>query len=102
MIWVQQAPEVGLNLSAVMRQAVSQDGVAVSVSRAWWEDRTEGFEEYFDTLRKRVLFINPADIFCGQEECYAVKDGNTYYRDRDHLSLFAARQIVDEIKQQRQ
>jgi len=101
-IWVQQAPEVGLNLSAVMRQAVSQDGVAVSVSRAWWEDRTEGFEEYFDTLRKRVLFINPADIFCGQEECYAVKDGNTYYRDRDHLSLFAARQIVDEIKQQRQ
>jgi hypothetical protein len=49
-----------------------------------------------------VLFINPADIFCGQEECYAVKDGNTYYRDRDHLSLFAARQIVDEIKQQRQ
>ena len=96
-IWVQQAPEVGLNLSAVMRQAVSQQGVAVSVPRHWWRERTEGFEAYYDTLRDRVTFINPEALFCDSNDCYAVKDGVTRYRDRDHVSLSGAREIVEEM-----
>jgi len=95
--WVQQAPEVGLNLSAVMRQAVSKNGIAVSVPRVWWEERTKGFETYFDSLKGRVTFINPADFFCDTKDCYAVKDGITRYRDRDHMSLSAVREIVTEM-----
>ena len=96
-LWVQQAPEVGLNLSAVMRQAIAQQGNAVSVPKGWWEKRTAGFEEYFSQLKSRVVFINPADIFCDNSDCYAVKDGVSLYRDRDHMSLSAAYKIVEKM-----
>jgi len=96
-IWVQQAPEIGLNLSAVMRQAVSHEGLAVSAPRSWWKERTEGFEAYYDTLRDRVTFVNPEELFCDSTSCYAVKDGITRYRDRDHISLSGAREIVEEM-----
>jgi len=96
-IWIQQAPEVGLNLSVVMRQAVENEGNAISVSREWWKARTDGVESYFNMLRDRVVFIDPANIFCGESDCYAVKNGVSRYRDRDHMSLSAAREVVNEI-----
>ena len=99
-VWVQQAPEVGLNLSAAMREAVANNGESISVSRDWWEKRTEGFKEYYETLRE-VIFIDPASLLCDDQNCYAVKGGVTQYRDRDHISLSAARNIVVEMERQK-
>ncbi|KKD60425.1 acyltransferase [Grimontia sp. AD028] len=44
-----------------------------------------------------VIFLNPRNAFCNEEDCFAVKDGKALYFDEDHPSVVGARLLVDLI-----
>jgi len=99
-IWILQAPEVGPKLELQMRRALTNSGNAESVSKQWWAERMKHVRAYANTVFSKVLIYDPEEIFCDQSICYAVRDGVTMYRDRDHMSLSAARRIVSKIESQ--
>jgi len=99
-IWVLQAPEVGPKLEVQMRKALDNFGNASSVSRDWWSKRMAKVRAFAEEQKQNIQLYDPEEVFCGEQECFSVKDGVTLYRDRDHMSLSAARKIVAGIKQQ--
>jgi len=100
-IWVLQVPEVGPKLELQMRSAVnSENASASSVSVDWWKKRMSEARGYAQSKSKQIIIFDPQPLFCGDYECFAVKDGITLYRDRDHMSLSGARLIVNALKSQ--
>jgi len=97
-IWVLQVPELGPKLEILMREAYNKNGWAVSVSRNWWDKRIKSAKKLSQEINKKVIVYDPVNIFCNDVECHAIKEGTTYYRDRDHMSLSAARIIAEDIR----
>jgi len=98
-IWVLQVPEVGPKLELQMRLAASSESAsAPSVTVDWWRRRMSEVREYAESKSSKVLIFDPQPLFCDDIDCFAVKDGITFYRDRDHMSLSGARLIVNALK----
>jgi len=82
-----------------MRLAASSESAsAPSVTVDWWRRRMSEVREYAESKSSKVLIFDPQSLFCDDIECFAVKDGITFYRDRDHMSLSGARLIVNALK----
>ena len=97
-IWVLQVPEVGPKLETQMRIASqSENASAASVTLEWWRKRMKEVKEFSSSLPKEITVFDPESLFCGNETCFAVKNGITLYRDRDHMSLSAARLIASNL-----
>jgi len=99
-IWILQVPEVGPKLELQMRRALDDAGNAESVSKQWWVERMKYVRAYAKSVSNKVSIYDPEEIFCDESICYAVRDGVTMYRDRDHMSLSAAELIAGKIESQ--
>jgi len=100
-IWVLQVPEVGERLELLMKEAVDDPlASSVSVSVDWWNRRMSEVRDFAMTLPGNIQVYDPQDLFCGQENCYAIKSGVTLYRDSNHMSLAAARLIAKTLDEQ--
>ena len=98
-IWVLQVPEVGPKLETQMRIASqSENASAASVTLEWWRKRMKEVKEFSSSLPKEITVFDPESLFCRNKTCFAVKNGITLYRDRDHMSLSGARLIAKAIK----
>jgi peptidoglycan/LPS O-acetylase OafA/YrhL len=69
------------------------------VSRSWWETRNEFVRQHIYEFPEGTLVIDPTDLYCDDQECWAVKGGESLYFDHNHLSragmLPLARLIVN-------
>lgn len=69
----------------------------VGTDTKWYEARNNYFINHFDSTEypDNVHFINPKDVFCDKDNCYAVKDGVALYFDDDHPSLAGAEKLIN-------
>ncbi|TDR77868.1 acyltransferase family protein [Paludibacterium purpuratum] len=45
-----------------------------------------------------VKVLNPRDLLCDKNYCYAIMGGKLLYHDRHHLSLFGSRYLIEHMK----
>jgi peptidoglycan/LPS O-acetylase OafA/YrhL len=93
-VWVRQVPEVPAYISSMIRSLNGSD--APGVTRAWWERRREWSSNRFGELAPSVKILDPAESFCNESICYAIRHGTSWYRDRDHMSVAGARKLIEE------
>ncbi len=67
------------------------------VSYTWWSERSKFVKERISQIPKNVLVIDPEHFLCDKLNCFAAKNGITYYFDDNHLSLEGADLIAKEI-----
>lgn len=65
----------------------------------WFSKRNEVIISHFDNAEypNNVVFVKPHKYFCDRELCYAVKGGRAIYFDDDHLSVYGASVLVNEM-----
>ena len=96
-IWVMQPPEVGETMVDTLRSVTETHTSVVSVPYSWWLERS-GLAP--SMIKKMVsgdtILIWPEEALCtpANDACFAIKDGVSFYRDRDHLSIEGAKRIL--------
>jgi peptidoglycan/LPS O-acetylase OafA/YrhL len=45
----------------------------------------------------KVSIVDPFDVLCDETFCAAIKDGQVFYRDADHLSVFGSEYVIDRL-----
>ena len=93
-IWVRQAPEVPSHISSLIRGLDGSD--ALGVNRVWWERRRQWSSGRLRELAPSVTILDPAESICDESVCYAIQNGISWYRDRDHISLAGASRLINE------
>jgi hypothetical protein len=93
-VWVRQVPEVPAHISSVIRNLDGTD--APGVTRAWWEKRREWSSDRLGELAPSLTVLDPAESFCNESICYAIRNGTSWYRDRDHMSVAGAQKLIEE------
>lgn len=65
----------------------------------WYLRRNEVIRNHFDNAQypQNVVFVKPQDFFCSKDFCHASKDGRALYFDDDHLSVYGASRLVQDI-----
>ncbi len=89
-------PELPLHVEAAIFAAGGEAARdIVAVSRA---EHRRRFAEVLDRLGRmgdRVTVVDPADAYCDEAACYAVRDGVALYFDDNHPSAAGARRIPE-------
>ena len=97
---VLQAPELRRHVEEIIMEPGSR-GDRVGVTRRWWDERKAFVDSHLSELPSNVLVVDPTDLFCDSNSCYAVRDQQTLYYDADHLSLtgasYVARRVFETI-----
>lgn len=96
-VWIRQPPEVGSSIRELVSSLSDEYPSAMSVERKWWETRRSWSNEQIDVISKHGIVIDPAEIFCDLANCWALRDGISLYRDRDHLSLSGAELLIPRL-----
>jgi hypothetical protein len=86
-----QAPELPIEIRTIVFN--SKDGYE-GVSRKWWEQRMSYVTRRLDMVPSEVIIIDPKDIFCDEDYCYAVKNNKALYFDDDHLSVYGSKEVL--------
>ncbi|WP_282756058.1 acyltransferase family protein [Desulfuromonas thiophila] len=94
---VLQAPELPVDVEKLIYFYGRSTGTIPGSTREWWGKRNAFFMKQVNRFPDVVNIVNPADIFCDSQNCYAVIDGISMYFDDDHLSVFGAEKVVDKI-----
>ena len=71
-----------------------------SVKRPLYLMRMQPYRELIERVSSRyekVRVIDPAPFLCDESECFAFKDGNFLYADRDHFSRFGSMYVAQRI-----
>jgi len=91
---VLQAPELPRHINVFLKESLyNKDGIITDikgVDRDWWGKRTEYITEHIGQIPSQVHIIDPADLFCEGGDCFAVRNGISYYFDDDHPSVLGA------------
>lgn len=97
-IVVMQTPETPRRIRPTVYKFMSDDHSRIEgVPRAWWQQRSALAVETAQAFDPAVRILDPADLFCDGTTCYAGREGVAWYRDDNHLSLFGANIVVQEI-----
>jgi len=96
-ILVLQAPELPKPVDFLIMASKNTQGEINGVSYTWWSERSKFVKERISQIPKNVLVIDPEHFLCDKLNCFAAKNGITYYFDDNHLSLEGADLIAKEI-----
>jgi peptidoglycan/LPS O-acetylase OafA/YrhL len=88
-VLVLQAPELRRHVEEIIMDPGSR-GDRVGVTRRWWDERKAFVDSHLSELPPSVLVVDPTDLFCDSDACYAVRNQQTLYYDGDHLSTIGA------------
>jgi len=88
-VLVLQAPELRRHVEEIIMEPGSR-GDRVGVTRRWWNERKAFVDSHLSELPSSVRVVDPTDLFCDSDNCYAVRNQQTLYYDGDHLSVIGA------------
>jgi peptidoglycan/LPS O-acetylase OafA/YrhL len=94
---VLQAPELPVDVEKLILFDDQSTGTISGTSREWWNRRNEYFLSQLNRFPDDVNIIDPSDILCDEQSCYAVIDGVSMYFDDNHLSVSGADKVVNKI-----
>jgi hypothetical protein len=95
-------PELPDDISKLTWSAYkNEDGLLniVGTDLAWYEERNKYVITHFDNANYpvNVHLLKPQDVFCDDENCFAVKDGEPLYFDNNHPSKSGAAKLIELI-----
>ncbi|WP_374260325.1 acyltransferase family protein [Zoogloea sp.] len=93
---VLQAPELRKGIDDLALVEGERDAI-VGVPRAWWEARQAFVRSHLTELPPGVTVVDPAELFCDADKCYAARGGAADYFDDDHLSMHGAQRLAGRI-----
>jgi peptidoglycan/LPS O-acetylase OafA/YrhL len=104
-ILIESVPEVGWDPARLAARHLRLTGErmdALSTSFEAYRARTAEYRGYLDAIEDpRFIRFETAALFCGLPDapsrCVAINDGSLYYSDNNHLNLFGAERLVDEL-----
>lgn len=98
-IYVTQAPEVGISFEKLVYWTPANEGSQlIGITREWWDKRTRFFEGNIRSMVASLSsIVETSSLFCSDEYCYAGSNGVSYYFDDDHLSIAGALIVSEEI-----
>lgn len=92
-----QPPELPLYLDEIAFLHKNKNLPLKGVSRSWWNQRNSYVYESLTDLPTNVIIIDPIDSFCDQLYCYASDSKGYFYTDDNHLSVYGASIVVNEL-----
>lgn len=87
---VLQAPELPQRATDLIFKRRHQSGDLTGVPTAWWQQRNAWVSAHRATLPAGVTVVDPAELLCDAQNCYATRQGQALYFDDDHLSVSGA------------
>jgi peptidoglycan/LPS O-acetylase OafA/YrhL len=84
-IVVLQAPELPRPIEQLIFRLGQINSTIPGVTREWWNKRNEFVYTHLKDLPANVEVIDPADLLCNTEVCFAIKNKIPYYMDDNHL-----------------
>lgn len=94
---VLQAPRLPRDVEiVVLSQPESDDVPGISLKK--WREDSKGIYQAVTNFSDGILIVDPADSFCDDNWCYAVKDGKAMYFDTGHMSVEGAKILGAEIE----
>jgi peptidoglycan/LPS O-acetylase OafA/YrhL len=95
---VLQAPLPVLHIyEHLSRNMPDLSGSIPSRKREDWDLLYSSSKELLTLLNERVKVVDPADLFCDSDYCYATRDGISLYFDGDHISVEGGRIIAKHL-----
>lgn len=96
---VLQAPEVKADVHRLFRliDEEANEGTVVGAPRSWWRQRMQYVNDRRGEIPEGVIIIDPADLFCDDDNCYAIEKGTSLYFDDDHMSVEGASRVARHI-----
>lgn len=91
-----QAPELPKYMDYLIYRLDNSLSDIAGVEVDWWNKRAKYFYTQSKIFDEKVGFIDPANIFCDNNFCYAGKKGVSYYYDHNHMSVAGALEIARE------
>lgn len=92
-VLVLQAPLMDRHINYYIRRSMGRDDM-VSMSRDQWRGRYAGGYRLRTLVAPHAVVIDPADLLCDDETCYAIRGGVSQYFDDDHMSLMGVRPVA--------
>ena len=96
-IYVLQAPLLEKNVLDYIPRVGSKTASIKSSDLEDWNRSYSQMASVTNQLNESIYVINPTDYFCDENTCYALRDGRALYFDDDHMSLYGASLIAEEI-----
>ncbi len=95
-------PELHRNINQLIGKALRAENSLINIlgtDVAWYEERNKYIINHFDNSNypENVYLLKPQDVFCDENNCYAVKDGIPLYFDSHHPSIVGAAKLVELI-----
>lgn len=99
-------PELQRDINQLLGHAFRNRSSFVNVfgtDLAWYKERNKYFINHFDNSNypENVHLLKPQDVFCDEQNCYAIKNGVPLYYDDNHPSVLGAAKLVELIEDKR-
>lgn len=96
-------PELQQNIDQLIGMSFRNENSLTDIlgtGLAWYEERNKYIINHFDNSNypENVHLLKTKDVFCDEQNCYAVKDGVPLYFDDNHPSILGAARLVKLIK----
>lgn len=97
-------PELQRNINQLINTShrnKSNFNYILGTDLAWYKERNKYIINHFDNsiYPKNVHLLKSSNVFCDEQNCYAVKNGVPLYFDDDHPSILGATKLVELIKE---
>jgi hypothetical protein len=97
LIYLLEVPENGINpANCIGRPLYLGRRTSCEVSREMAEKRQAAYREGVRTI-SGLTILDPFPVFCSEQVCEVLREGNTLYTDHTHLSVFGAELVGREL-----
>lgn len=96
-VLVLSVPELPAPVSYIMRREPDAQGRIRGVPRAWWDQRTARLKDRLSGIPDDVIVIDPTDLFCDAQNCYAAEGETALYFDENHASIHGMKRVAAAI-----
>ncbi|MAS25140.1 MAG: hypothetical protein CMI08_15950 [Oceanospirillaceae bacterium] len=96
-------PELSARIMRIISDAdIPEDAENITIpglSRKFYQERNAYILHALEQMQfsSEPKLIDPAGIYCGDSDCYAVRNSTSLYFDDDHPSVAGARMLAEEI-----
>lgn len=99
---VLQAPALRADVNQLIRFVPENENANVEgISLAQWKQQHKFVMDNLREIPSEVKVIDPSDLFCDKQSCFAILEGQSLYFDQNHISVAGATLVAEQILQKR-